>query len=389
MRSVQLDFADPNFPARLVEVDEPALPGRRWARVKVLGGGICGSDLHLFRETTGPIPLLAAFAPIPIELGHEVGGVVIETGPDCPVKVGTRVAIDPTISCVAREIDPPCRPCASGAPAVCYNLTSKIVTPGLILGFTYGLGGGWSDQVVAHASMLHPLPDAVPDLAVTLHEPLSIAIHGLLRSPPPDGAPVLVAGAAIIGLGVVAGLRALFPASEITALAKHEHQAQAAERLGAKHVVRLDAGGGHIAELARIAGTKTIGAGNEAMLAGGFPYVVEAVGTPQSITQALRFADGRGTVLFLGITGLVNVDLSPIWLKELAFVGALNHAADPGPHGGSTAHSIDRALKIIAKTGFPAEALVTHEFPLADFRRGIETGLDRATSRAIKIVLRP
>jgi L-iditol 2-dehydrogenase len=389
MRSVQLDFADPSFPARLVEVDEPALPGRRWARVKVLGGGICGSDLHLFRETTGPIPLLAAFAPIPIELGHEVAGVVIETGPDCPVKVGTRVAIDPTISCVAREIDPPCRPCASGAPAACHNLTSRIVTPGLILGFTYGLGGGWSDQVVAHASMLHPLPDAVPDLAVTLHEPLSIAIHGLLRSPPPDGAPVLVAGAAIIGLGAVAGLRALFPAAEVTVLAKHEHQAQAAERLGAKHVVRLDPGGGHIAELARIAGTKTIGAGNEAMLAGGFPYVVEAVGTPQSITQALRFADGRGTVLFLGITGLVNVDLSPIWLKEIAFVGALNHAADAGPHGGSTAHSIDRAIKIIAKTGFPAEALVTHEFPLADFRRGIETGLDRATSRAIKIVLRP
>ena len=164
------------------------------------------------------------------------------------------------------------------------------------------------------ARTTHP---EISDLAVTLHEPLSIAIHGLLRSPPPDGAAVLVAGAAIIGLGFVAGLRALFPASEITVLAKHEHQAQAAERLGAKHVVRLDAEGGHITELARIAGTKTIGAGNEAMLAGGFPYVVEAVGTPQSITQALRFADGRGTVLFLGITGLVNVDLAPETFKRL------------------------------------------------------------------------
>jgi L-iditol 2-dehydrogenase len=389
VRSVQLDFADPSFPARLVEIDEPALPGRRWARVKVLGGGICGSDLHLFRETTGPIPLLEPFAPLPIQLGHEVGGVVIEAGPDCPVKVGTRVAIDPTISCVAREIDPPCPACASGAPGVCHNLTSKVVTPGLILGFTSGLGGGWSEQVVAHASMLHPLPEGVPDLAITLHEPLSIAIHGLLRSPPPDGAPALVAGAAIIGLGVVAGLRALFPASEITVLAKHDHQAQAAKRLGAKHVVRLEEDGGHIAELARITGTKPIGVGSEAMLTGGFPYVVEAVGTPQSITQALRFADGRGTVLFLGITGLVNVDLSPIWLKELAFVGSLNHAADPGPHGGSTAHSIDRALKIIAKGGFPADALITHEFPLADFRRAIEAGLDRSNSRAIKIVLRP
>lgn len=389
MRSVQLDFADADFPARLVEVDEPELPGRRWARVKVLGGGICGSDLHLFRQTTGPIPLLGSFAPVPMQLGHEVGGVVIETGPDCPVKVGTRVAVDPTISCVARGIDPPCKQCAAGAPGACYNLSSKIFTPGLILGFTYGLGGGWSDQLVAHSSMLHPLPEGVPDVAITLHEPLSIAIHGLLRSPPPDGAPVLVAGAAIIGLGAIAALRALFPAAEITALAKHEHQAHAAERLGAKHVVRLDPAGGHIEELARIAGTKVVGSGNDAMLAGGFPYVVEAVGTPHSVTQALRFADGRGTVVLLGITGFVNVDLSPIWLKELAFVGALNHAPDGGPHGGSTVHSIDRALKIIAKAGFPADVLVTHEFPLADFRRGLEAALDRSASKAIKIVLRP
>ncbi len=389
MRSVQLDFTDSTFPARLVEVDEPALPGRRWARVKVLGGGICGSDLHMFRETTGPVPLLGSFAPIPMQLGHEVGGVVIEAGPDCPVKVGTRVAVDPTISCVAREIDPPCKQCAAGAPGACYNLSSKITTPGMMLGITYGLGGGWSEQLVAHSSMLHPLPEGVPDLAITLHEPLSIAIHGLLRSPPPDGASVLVAGAAIIGLGAVAGLRALFPAAEVTVLAKHEYQARAAERLGAKHVVRLDPAGGHIEELARIAGTKTVGAGNDAMLVGGFPYVVEAVGTPQSVTQALRCADGRGTVLFLSITGLVNVDLSPIWLKELSFVGALIHAADPGPHGGTTAHSVDRALKIIAKGGFPAEVLVTHDLLLAEFRRGVEAALDRASSKVIKVVLRP
>lgn len=389
MRSVQLDFADPGFPARLVEADDPPLPGRRWARVRVLGGGICGSDLHMFRETTGPIPLLSSFVPIPLQLGHEVGGVVIEAGPDCPVKVGTRVAIDPTISCVAREIDPPCKQCAAGAPGACYNLSSGIGTAGLILGYTYGLGGGWSDQAVAHASMLHPLPDAVPDLAITLHEPLSIAIHGLLRCPPPDGAPVLVGGAAIIGLGVVAALRALFPALEITVLAKHDHQAKTAERLGAKHVVRFDAAGGHFAELARIAGTRVVGSGDGRTLAGGFPYVVEAVGTPQAVTQALRFADGRGTVLFLGITGLVDVDLSPVWMKELSFVGALNHAPDPGPHGGSSAHSIDRAIKILAKTGFPADALVTHEFPLADFRRGVETALERGANRVIKVVLRP
>jgi len=389
VRSVVFDGVDPSFPARLVEMDEPALPGRRWARVRVVGGGICGTDLHMFRQTTGPLPLLGTLLPIPFQLGHEIAGVVVESGPDCRIKPGTRVAVDPTIPCAAREIDPPCAHCVAGRPSACTNATSKVGTHGVILGITFGLGAGWSDQLVAHDTMLHALPDAVSDHFATLHEPTSIAVHGLLRAPPSTGSPVLVVGAGIIGLMTVAALRALFPSSPVTVFAKHEHQARAAERLGAHHVVMLDPTGGHIEELARIAGTRVVGAGNDAMLAGGFPYVVEAVGTAQSVTQALRFCDGRGTVLLLGASGVVDVDLTPVWLKELAFIGAVIHSSDPGPHGGATAHSIDRALKILAKSSFPAATLITHEFPLADFRRGVETALERGANGVIKVVLRP
>jgi threonine dehydrogenase-like Zn-dependent dehydrogenase len=388
VRSVLFDPSEPSFPARLVEMDEPALPGRRWARIRVTGGGICGSDLHMFRQTTGVVPVLGALVPMPFQLGHEIAGVVGESGPDCAVKPGTRVAVAPTIPCAARDIDPPCALCAAGAPSACTNIGTKKATPGFMLGYTFGLGGGWSDQVVAHHSMLHPLPDAIPDDYATLHEPLSIAIHGLLRSPPRDGQ-ALVAGAGIIGLAAVAALRSLFVSCEVTVLAKHDHQARAAERLGAKHVVRLDAGGRHIEELAAIAHTGTVGSGPDAMLVGGFPYVVEAVGTPQSVTQALRCVEGRGTVLLLGIPGVVEVDLTPVWLKEISFIGALIHAPDAGPHGGATAHSIDRALKLLAKSSFPAAGLVTHELPLPDFRRGIETALERGANGVIKVVLRP
>src|SRR5690606_27422451 len=118
--------------------------------------------------------------------------------------------------------------------------------------------------------------------------------------------PILVSGAGIIGLGAIAGARALFPESEVVAIAKHEHQALAAEAVGATRVVRTEAGGGHLQELARLAGTRVVGAGTDVMLAGGFPYVVEAVGTPQAVTQALRLVDGRGTVVLLGIPGVVE-----------------------------------------------------------------------------------
>ena len=399
MRAIQYDFAEPTFPASLVDLDEPALPGPGWARLAVSIGGICGSDLHLFSHNTGPSPSLVPLASgaFPFVLGHEIAGRVIEAGPECPVAVGTRVAVDPCVPCAARGIDPPCAACAAGWVSSCQNTGSKVLTPGVSLGYTNGLGGGWAEQVLAHATMLHPLPDAVPDRAASLHEPVSIACHGLLRSPPSDGTPVLVVGSGVIGLAAIAAVRALFPACEVTALARHPHQADAARACGAHHVVRSgDSGDGvgddawdHFDELAELCGAWRSGRGDRTMLVGGFPYVVEAVGYAGSVTECLRAVDNRGTVLLLGAAGISEVDLSPVWWKEAALVGAVNHAADAGPAGGPSRHSIDRALEILASGSLPDEVVVTHEFPLEGVREAVTTAIDRRGTRSIKVVLRP
>ena len=107
--------------------------------------------------------------------------------------------------------------------------------------------------------MLHPLPDAVPDRAGSLYEPVSIACHGLMRAMPTDGDPVLVVGAGIIGLAAVAALRGLFPDCPITVLARHPHQAAAASACGAHHVVLDDPENGHWEELASLSGARIVG----------------------------------------------------------------------------------------------------------------------------------
>ena len=170
--------------------------------------------------------------------------------------------------------------------------------------------------------MLFPMPDGVSDHAATLHEPVSIAVHGLLRAPVRDGDPVLVVGAAIIGLATVAAIRALFPKSPVTVLARHERQAEAARAVGADAVVRA--------------------------------------------------AD----------------DGSPLWWKEAAFVGAARHSTVPGLDGAPTAHSIARALEILAAGYLPSDAVITHEFPLEAHRDAIGTARDRRAG-AIKVVFRP
>ena len=394
VRAVQFDFADPAFPASLVELPEPDLPGSEWARVAVAAGGICGSDLHLFAHNTGPSPTLMGMAgAFPFVLGHEIAGRVVEAGADCPVPLGARVALDPCLPCATRGIDPPCANCARGWTSSCLNLDSQVVTGGRSLGYTQGLGGGWAEQVLAHRSMLHRIPDRVPDRGATLHEPVSIACHGLLRAPPRDGDPVLIVGAGIIGLAALAALKGLFPRCPVTVLARHPHQADAASACGADHVVLTDAGSAHFDELATLSGARVIGRKADLMLMGGYPYVVEAVGSPQSVTESLRAVAHRGTVLLLGAAGVSEVDLTPIWYKEAALVGSIDHTVDsggaPGLAGGPDRHSVDRALDVLAAGLLPDEVVVTHEFPLEEYRTAVETAIDRGNSHAIKVIFRP
>jgi L-iditol 2-dehydrogenase len=393
MRAIQFDMADATFPASLVDLAEPVLPDAAWARVAVSSGGICGSDLHLFAHNTGPSPALFALGAFPFVLGHEIVGRIIETGEGCSLPEGTRVAVDPCIPCAPRGIDPLCATCARGWTSSCLNLDSHIVSSGRSLGFTQDLGGGWAEQVLAHSSMLHPLPDRVPDRGASLYEPISIACHGLLRSPPVDGEPVLIVGAGVIGLATLAALKGLFPACPVTVLARHPHQAAAAAACGADHVVQSAPASGHFETLAALTGARVVGRKADVMLMGGFPYVVEAVGAPQSVTEALRAVAHRGTVLLLGAAGVSEVDLTPIWYKEAALVGSIDHTVDPGSApglaGGPDRHSVDRALDVLAAGLLPYDEVVTHEFALEDVRQAVGTAIDRGESHAIKVVFRP
>lgn len=392
MRAIQFDYADPRFPASLVDLPEPDLPSPDWARVEVVSGGICGSDLHLFSHNVGPTPTLFSMGALPFVLGHEIAGWVTEAGADCPLGPGTPVAVDPCIPCRPRGIVPLCANCARGWTSSCLNLDSRVVSVGRTLGYTQDLGGGWAEQVVAHSSMLHPLPQGVDARVACLHEPLSIACHGLLRSPPPEGAPVLVVGAGMIGLAAVAALRGLCPDCPVTVLARHDRQVGAATRCGADGVVRHSEHGAHFEELAAITGARIVGFKSELMLMGGFPFVVEAVGSARSVTEALRAVAHRGTVLLLGSAGVSEVDLTPVWYKEAALVGSIDHSVDaggaPGLAGAPDRHSVDRALDILAAGLLPADAVITHEFPLEDHRRAVAAALDRRGG-AVKVVFRP
>ena len=163
---------------------------------------------------------------------------------------------------------------------------------------------------------------------------------------------------------------------------------------GADHVVLDDpTAWSHWEQLSELSGSRVVGRKQHQMLMGGFPYVVEAVGAPQSVTESLRAVAHRGTVLLLGAAGISEVDLTPIWYKEAALVGSIDHTVDagsaPGLGGGAGRHSVDRAIDVLAAGLLPDSVVVTHEFALEDYREAVEAAIDRTTSHAIKVVFRP
>src|SRR6185369_5860187 len=95
--------------------------------------------------------------------------------------VGTRVVLDPVLSCAARGVEP-CTGCAAGATNRCDRITVGHVSPGLQTGYCADTGGGWSGVLMAHRSQLHAVPDGMSDERAVLVEPLACAVHTALRA---------------------------------------------------------------------------------------------------------------------------------------------------------------------------------------------------------------
>ncbi|HZO69729.1 MAG TPA: alcohol dehydrogenase catalytic domain-containing protein, partial [Kribbellaceae bacterium] len=120
----------PAAPLRLVTIDEPRADRDGWARVRPILAGICGSDLG---AVTGHTSLyFSAVVSMPFVPGHELVGELLDDCEDLPR--GTRVVLDPVLTCAARGVEP-CEGCASGATNRCDRITVGHVSPGLQTGF--------------------------------------------------------------------------------------------------------------------------------------------------------------------------------------------------------------------------------------------------------------
>ncbi len=362
------------------QLPDPPLPGPRWLRVRNQACGICASDLSLLFVHADPSVAPAALPGLSrFYLGHETSSVVTEVGPAVSrFRIGDRVIMDTHFAganCETLGIEPKCRYCAAGQ----YQFCVKKSAPG-----PRGIGGGFGDGFVTHESAVYPAPKELNTTQAALTEPLSVAIHAVMRFPPKPGDKVLVIGAGAIGLLMLLAIRAIQPDAEITVIARYLHQQQMAESFGAKNI--LSAPG--YSEIARLTGGMHFSAPlNKGIVVGGFDVIYDCVGDPRTTTDALRWARAGGAVVLVGVhmAPMPKIDLTLVWYHQVNLMGTYEHGMEQ--FNGQRKHAFEWVFDFYRQGMFDGvESLVTHRFPFEDYKAAIGVATQKGKERAIKVM---
>ena len=350
----------------LGEVPEPELPASDWMRVLPNLSGICGSDLAAIGGHASLY--LDPLTSYPFVPGHEVVGTLED---------GTRVVVEPALGCKVRGIEPPCPRCAEGRPGLCYNVTEGPIEVGLQTGYCADTGGGWGEVLVAHPSQVHHLPDALSDDAAVLIEPLACCVHAALRGGATKDDVVVVLGAGTIGLLTVAAVKLFTPPKRLIAVAKHPTQKDLARALGADQVIDPD----DVFQRIRFAtAARRLDGMDRSLLLGGADVTFECVGRASSLSEAVRFTRGGGTVVAVGMPGDEKVDWAAIWQRELTVTGAYAYGSEPKRKGRRTFE-----LALEAAPEMHLEKLTGPLFALGNYREAIAYAMSAGRLGAVKV----
>ena len=365
-------------PTRMADLPENTLPGPGWVRVRNRMCGICASDLHLLFVEADPRVSLAALPGTDRHyLGHEILGQVTEVGSDVvSLKKGDRVIMDfLEANCVSVGIEPPCPQCRHGNYYLCENASEEHGPQ--------SIGGGFGDSFIAHHSGLYRVPDELNDDMAMLIEPLSVGIRCALRRLPKAGQQALVVGSGMIGLTVIAALRALSPDCHITAMARYPQQIEMARKLGADEIIGQE---DPYEAAARITGGRVYtGTFKVRTMEGGFDAVYDCVGTGKTVQDSLRWTRAGGAVVLAGVyLKPMHVDLTPVWYREVDLIGLMAHGTEEW--NGRKLSTYDLTVELLRDQKLKTDGFITHRYPLDQWHKAVRTAGDK-TSGAIKVVL--
>jgi 2-desacetyl-2-hydroxyethyl bacteriochlorophyllide A dehydrogenase len=252
---------------QIVDLPEPAAPGPGEALVRTHRMGICGTDTSAW---LGKFPFFA----YPRTPGHELGLEVVAVADDVTnVKPGDKCSLEPYVN------DPETPTSKKGSVNCC---------PGVQVIGVHNNGGLRKGVFAVPARKLHPGNDLTYD-QLALVETLAIGYHAVQRGNPRPGETVLVIGAGPIGLACLEFLK-LMDVKTVVMDMVESRLAFCRENLGIRHTIAVQADGSHLAELEKLTGGQLA------------DVIIDATGSPKSMSTCFEYAAFTGRVVFVGIT---------------------------------------------------------------------------------------
>jgi propanol-preferring alcohol dehydrogenase len=265
-------------PLAIIDVPRPK-PGSGEVLIAVEACGVCHSDLHV---ADGDWPQFSRITKMPLILGHEIAGHIVELGETVSeFRVGDRVGV-PWIYWTCGE----CEPCREGNE----NLCSKQLITGV------SVDGGYAEFMKARTSHVQKLPDILSALnvaplfcaGVTVYRALSQA-----RILPGQRLAVFgVGGLGHLAVQIGAGLGA-----EVTAVDISEEKLAATAKLGA--VRALNSSSNNVVK--------------EFRATGGAHVVIVTSASRAAYDTAFSCLRARGTLLVVGLPA-ENICFPPIMM---------------------------------------------------------------------------
>ncbi|GAB2856018.1 Zn-dependent alcohol dehydrogenase [Actinocorallia aurea] len=344
----------------VVEEVDLAEPIGHEVRVRVQASGLCHSDLSVATFIGGEFPVV---------LGHEVAGIVVETGPAVTqVKVGDHVVGSLIQYCGA------CVNCLSGRTHICLNPDATLRAAGQGSRISWngapvaqGMGlGGFAQEALVHENQLAVVPDEMPWAPAALIGcgVLTGAGAVLNSADVRQGDTVVVIGAGGVGMNAVSGAR-IAGAEKIIVTDIEDGKLERAKAFGATHVVNSRTAD-PVAAVRDITGH-------------GADHVFDVVGARPVTEQGFAMLGKGGGLYLIGVSSMdAGLDVSSI--------GALSSSQKvQGVYMGSSnlKKDIPYYASLYLQRRMNLDDLVSKEIGLADINAGYEMLKDGTTARVV------
>jgi len=311
------------FPsASQIEIQQVADPrcGEEEVIVEVISTGICGTDIHIYRNE-----YMSTFPLIP---GHEFHGRVVEVGKQVTtLRVGDHVAVDPNLYCGK------CSRCRNKQFVQCLNLS--------VVGVTRD--GAFAEYIAVPEKACYALPDGMTNQQAAFVEPLACVVYAMQRLRVYPASRVLIVGAGPMGLLLTQTLRHN-GASFIAVTEKQPQRLQLALEMGVNAIVSADAEQDqHLAEVS----------------ADGFDLVIDATGVPSVIAKSFDYLKAGGQFLQFGVAPMgAKIEIEPykIFRYDWTILGSF-----------ALSYTFQPAIDWLASGAVDVSKLVSHTVPMRQF----------------------